>query len=402
MKKISKERFYSRQPGFPKEYPSDAFYYQLCNILKSDVERLSLLKSYPENVIDQSILCAVGYYQDIIADAGLWRSFVDAMRKLYGRDLPFYDSSQSYVEYELNRSDVRFVVWYALCMYSADRRVCNPFDSEILKAADAFFERFDALYEDAPTPEDHNIARHLELTNEEDKEEMWHFANWLFLHSFLLPPAFALTLSEILSEPGLDDPDDLGALRERIEKAMYEDSSGPLALYIGEWMKLIVEGEFNPNRESEKVSDRIHPYYASFTGFTGGKEIAFFSDYDELNNFFIEALGWDKDERHLSQLENDHDFILLVNKEKGMLLAKNIAKCVASPDNPLYDREYASKHAIDLLTVRGLCPHDLLQFIHRNKWLPDASFPGSDDNRLVSENFDFIARCYLQQYYRGD
>ncbi len=93
------------------------------------------------------------------------------MRKLYGRDLPFYDSSQSYVEYELNRSDVRFVVWYALCMYSADRRVCNPFDSEILKAADAFFERFDALYEDAPTPEDHNIARHLELTNEEDKEE---------------------------------------------------------------------------------------------------------------------------------------------------------------------------------------------------------------------------------------
>ncbi|MDE6841912.1 MAG: DUF3843 family protein, partial [Muribaculaceae bacterium] len=71
---------------------------------------------------------------------------------------------------------------------------------------------------------------------------------------------------------------------------------------------------------------------------------------------------------------------------------------------------YARTHAIDLLTERGRCPHDLLERIWHEGWLPDAVFPGDypdEESRvaahsLVTENHDFIARCYLQQYYRGD
>lgn len=85
-----------------------------------------------------------------------------------------------------------------------------------------------------------------------------------------------------------------------------------------------------------------------------------------------------------------------------MLLAKNVARCIADPENPLYDKKYAELMAIELLAVRGKCPGDLLNYIEENNWLPDARFPDTDDAQLVSDNWDFIARCYLQEYYRGD
>ena len=121
-----------------------------------------------------------------------------------------------------------------------------------------------------------------------------------------------------------------------------------------------------------------------------------------MNRFFIEALGWEKDTEHLSQVKNGRDFVLLVNPKKGMLMARNVAKCIADPENPLYDKLYARKMAIELLAVRGLCPVDLLKYVLKHGWLPDACFPDSDNTELVARNADFIARCYLQDYYRGD
>lgn len=52
--------------------------------------------------------------------------------------------------------------------------------------------------------------------------------------------------------------------------------------------------------------------------------------------------------------------------------------------------------------MRGLCPPDLRALVVKNGWLPDAAFPGTEDTALVRDNADFIARVYLQLYYRGD
>ena len=173
------------------------------------------------------------------------------------------------------------------------------------------------------------------------------------------------------------------------------------SLYIREWLYLIVEGRF-PSEPKQGERFPEHKYYTAFTKATGGEVVKFFGSYEELNAFFISALGWEKGEEHLPQLKDSRDFILMVNREKGMLIARDIARCVASPSNPYYDREYARVHSMELLTERGCCPGDLLRYIFEKGWLPDAVFPQSDDKDLVFRNRDFIARCYLQQYYRGD
>lgn len=400
---ISKEQFLLRQPAMPEETETDNYYFQLCNRLAGIAKEKQLFPSYPEKVMERAALALIGYYQDVICDAGIWRSFITECRRLYGYTVPFYsDKKDSYTDYELNKADVRFMVWYALSMNYENRRVCYPFDKEILEGAEIWFEELERVYDEAPLPVSYRFSPELEIHSEEDRQEIMRLANWLFLHCYLMTPAYALTLSEIASEYDLTKEDGIIEMQKRLDLSMWQDPTGPLALYLGEWLYLIVEGKLAP--DSSKTTDikETHKYYKSFTEYTQGKTLQFFATYEEMNNFFIKALGWAEGEEHLIQVRNDKDFVLMVDPRKGMLLARNIAKCINCPDNPLYDKDYAQEHAMSLLTERGLCPGDLLKFVCSKGWLPDATFPGSEDPETVSLNWDFISRCYLQSYYRGD
>lgn len=399
---ISKEQFLLRQPAFPEETSTDYYYYNLANRLVEEASEKGLFPSYPEKVVERCALAVIGYFQDVICDAGIWRSFITECRRLYGHTLPFYDGSEEdYMDYELNRSDVRFMVWYGLCMNYEERRVCNPYNQEILSGADAWWELLESVYDESPLPEDYHLAHELEMHAAEDREALFRLGNWLFMHCYLMTPAYAMTLSEIAAGCDMTTEEGIIELKEKMERSMGEDPTGPLALYLGEWMYLIVDGKLPKSRTAENEGE-IHKFYTSFTKATKGEIIKFFSDYGSLNRFFIEALGWTAGEEHLSNLKGERDFILMVDPHKGMLLAKNIARCIAMPGNMLYDPEYASVHAIELLTERGCCPGDLLKYVCENGWLPDARFSGDRGREAVADNWDFIARCYLQQYYRGD
>ena len=399
---ISREQFLLRQPAMPEETETDKYYFNLCNRLADIARERKLFPSYPEKVMERAALVLIGYYQDVICDAGIWRSFINECRRLYGYTVPFYSKEDSgYMDYELNKADVQFMVWYALSMNYENRRVCYPFDKEILEGAEVWYEELERVYDESPLPVDYRLASELEIHAEEDREAIMKLANWLFLHCYLMTPAYALTLTEITSEFDLSKEEGIIDLQKKIDASMWQDPTGPLALYLGEWLYLIVEQRPAP-QSKQKISDGEHKYFTAFTKFTGGKNLQFFSTYEEMNRFFIDALGWAEEESHLPQVKNDHDFVLMVDPQKGMLLARNIAKCIACPYNDLYDKEYAKNHAMDLLTERGCCPGDLLRFICEKGWLPDAVFPLSDDHETVKENWDFISRCYLQQYYRGD
>lgn len=399
---ITKDQFLLRQPSMPEETSTDGFYYNLCRRLVEVYSSQGLFPSYPEKVVERAALALIGYYQDVIADAGIWRSFISECKRLYGHNVPFYlKPGDEYTEFEMNKVDVQFMVWYALSMYYENRRVCYPFDKEIIEGAKVWYEELEKVYDEAPIPEKYRLASELEIHSEEDRPAIMNLANWVFLHCYLMTPAYALTLTELTSEYNLDTEDGVLELQKRIDASMWQDPTGPLALYLGEWLYLIIEHRPAP-LPKEPEQDEEHKYYSAFTKFTGGKTLQFFATYEEMNRFFIEALGWKEGENHLEQVKNDRDFVLMVDPKKGMLLARNIAKCIASPENHLYDHEYACQHSMSLLTDRGNCPGDLLRYICGKGWLPDARFPDTEDYELVKENWDFIARCYLQQYYRGD
>lgn len=393
------QKFLMGQPSYPEETSTDTFYLGVARDLLRIWNESGLMASYPESVRIRTAVCLTGYYQDVIADAGLWRSFINECRRMYGRTLPFFDVSEDYIDYELNPEDVRFMLWYCSSMVYEENRFANPMSEEIEKLAAKMYDYLEEAYEQAPVPAEFNPAHELELHDPDDRDAIVRLGSWLFLHAYLLTPAFSLTLTEIAGSAGSEaTPEQISGM---IQQAMIEQPTGPLALYVNEWIELLLTGKL-PKPRKPKEEPGEHPYYAPFMKATGGSRIAYFGDYESMNRFFVEALGWEKGVNHLEALRNEHDFTLLVNRHKGMLVARNVARCISDPDNPYYDKTYARSHAFDLLSQRGLCPADLLHYIAGHDFLPDARFPESDDTKLVADNRDFIARCYLQLYYRGD
>ena len=394
--------FMLSQPDGPERRPSDYFYLGVMTDLVRTMNKAGAAKWLHPDIVSKLALCLTGYYQDVIADAGIWHAFIDQHRRLYeGRTLPFFSTDENYIDYEINPEDVRFLIWYFIAMSDADKRDIYPLDPRIEGLAESCYELLDHRYDDAPIPEHYQMAHELEMNNPEDLESLYGLGSWLFLHCYLMTPAFALSLHNLLSDPELDG-DDLEAIGEKLDQAMKEDTIGPLAYHMNEWLHLIVDHRLPSVREKEKTVEELHPYYVKVMDHTDGRNIVFFKTYQEMNDFFIDILGWEKWEKHLSALEKSGWFAIMVHPEKGMLVASDVARSIAAPFNTYYDPEVARSQAFQLLTERGRCPSDLLLETLRQGWLPDARFPQTDDTALVAENSDFIARCYLQMYYRGD
>lgn len=405
---ISKEQFLIRQPAYPQTTLTDPYYYRVANRLASIIHDERLLDGWGESLCSRVALGLTGYLQDILTDSGIWRSFIEQCHTLYGKWLPYFECGEEYVPHELNEADVRFLVWYTLAMSADDdRRLLDPHDGQTAKAAVRLHAELDRIYDDpdAPVPSDYHISKGLELNNPAEADDVFHFGNWLFMHCYLMTPAYAMSIAEMTAGTDLRAKDAHEQLRHKLEESMMEDPTGPLALYLREWLFLIIEGKMPP-RPRMKVKDEEaepaeHPYYTRFMAYTDGEPIRYFHTYAELNRFFIEALGWGETE-NLPQLKPYSDFVLMVNREKGMLAARDVAKSIKLPGNPCYDASYARAHAIDLLTVRGLCPGDLLRYVLSRNGLPDAVFPAGHDAPLSVADADFTARCHLQKYYRGD
>jgi len=139
---------------------------------------------------------------------------------------------------------------------------------------------------------------------------------------------------------------------------------------------------------------------ARFLEASGGKPLMFFDSHREWAAFAVEKMGW-RDHDFIDSYKECRNFIMYGNP-KGVLMALDIAECLAHEDNPCYDQKLAVVNAYRLFCEQGLCPFDLLKYAMEYRLLPDAQFPFEDGKRLLHENWDFVARWFLDEYYEGD
>lgn len=418
------------RPGEPEENATDRIYLDLCNRLLEVWEESGFVADAPDDLRHVVVTGLIGYYQDVLCDTGLWRSFTDECLRRYGRRVPFHADTEEYVVYELNSSDVEFVLWYELAFNSMQFRFRYPLDKEIVGLAGLLFAVLESGYDDMVNPEGHREFFDVELNNPEDSEHLYNFIQWLYWKNWLILPPFQLTYSQLypelieLQNNSADSADAAKKIDKFRHQIMASLPTGPLALYLREWLSLIVDGrppKERPRRYIGPDSDDIpaaeeHPYYTAFMKANGDRPLRFIADYAQLNDFFIKGMGWNEGEEHLPAMKSHSDFVLMATPHGGLMVAKNIAKCISHPDNHLYDREYARKFAFNLISQRAVCPGDMLRYICSNGWLPDATFPEypslypedcrrpTEDERrnAACDNWDFLSRVYLQEYYRGD
>ena len=387
-------------PDEEHEKPTDEYFLTLAKYITTLPGEMKVLPELPRDVVNRLALNLVAYYQDIVADAGIWRSFVVMCRKLYHHPVPFYQADDNYIDFELNLIDVQFITWYSIESALGFDGLVSPYDADLLRFARKVEKLFRYLYDDVPMPENFGSLRELDLADREQVRDIFKASGWLFWNSYFLRP-----VSKYAYEPEISDDDELTIdetlTNEQRLRTTFEQPTGPLALYVNEWLQLMVDNKMPRQRKQDKG---IHKYYQQFNNATGGKKLAFFGTYAELNAFLSEKMNWGNPaEGNLPQLKDYGNFVVFGNREKGIIIAPEVAQYVSHPDNPCYDTATAAAEAHLLLMQPGRCPIDLVKHLFENGYVPDASFPaGNNAHTLLHDNWDFIARLYLCKYYRAD
>lgn len=147
----------------------------------------------------------------------------------------------------------------------------------------------------------------------------------------------------------------------------------------------------------EKMPENVERFLEA----SGGESLMFFDSYDALKRFFVHSLKWEDEEGSLlPDLAEFDDFVLYANP-KGLLIGPDVAPYFADKRNPLYNAELAEEEAYELFCEAGLCPFDLLKYGMEHNLLPEAQFPFEDGKALLHDNWDFVARWFLGEFYEG-
>lgn len=243
---ISVKDYMERQPSCPRVEPTDQFYLWIALRLAKLWDESTWLREFDDNIRRDVVLAVTGYYQDIVADAGLWRSFTRLHCGRHGKPLPHYECGEDYVDYELNLADVRYVIWWTLT--AGDERLLDPLDSALEALAMAFHSLLEQEYEQAPLPEQFCIARRVDLDSPADAQEIYDYAYWLYWRSFLLRPSSQQAMErampqahEIIARAG--DSDARPLLQDLNDHLMATVPVGPLPLTTAGWLNLIIKDQ---------------------------------------------------------------------------------------------------------------------------------------------------------------
>lgn len=385
-------------PEPDSQHPTDDYYLMLAQYVDKLWAGMRVFPEVGEGLRKRVVLDLVAYFQDVVADAGLWRSFVRMCRHLYGRPVPFYEEPDDYVDAELNQIDVQFMVWYSLESRLGFMGLVSPLDSDLLRLSSQVYRLFAHLYADAPAADDFKPLQELDLDDREQVRDIFRTSGWLFWNSYFMRP-----VSKHHYEPDIDEADELSVDETLTDEARlhttFEQPTGPLALLADEWLRLIVDDRLP--RQPKPQHSGEHEYFTALRRATGGEAIAFCPTYDDLERFLSEKMGWGEEPGgHIPQLRGHKNFVVYADPRKGMIIAKDIAQYVKHPSNPAFNADAADAHR--LVMEPGVCPSDLLRYLFGHGMVPAARYPSAKETSLLHDNWDFLARMYLQRYYRAD
>ncbi|MBQ9555011.1 MAG: DUF3843 family protein [Muribaculaceae bacterium] len=244
---ITVKDYMERQPGSPKVAETDQYYLWIALRLAKLWDESPWLRGLDDAVRRDVVLAVTGYFQDVVADGGLWRSFTRLHNERHGFPMPHYGRSEDYVDYELNRDDVRFVIWWTITGEEGSAAL-DPGDAELEALAIAFHALLDGEYEEAPVPRQFCIASQVDLDSPLDAQRIYDYAYWLYWRSFLLRPSSQAVMERatprahaIIVQAGERDARPL--LLELNEHLMSTEPAGPIPLTTAQWLRLIVDDE---------------------------------------------------------------------------------------------------------------------------------------------------------------
>ena len=142
--------------GHPFGFSSatDTDYVRIANTVFDMLHYVSFSAQRTDEEMKRMAIKLTLYFEDIVSEIGLWRSFVHLHQSLYGKPLPFYYTDMGYTEDEPNIYDIQLLLWDATLDDEYSETLVNPDNEALACAARTVYAYFMELFEDTPINDD--------------------------------------------------------------------------------------------------------------------------------------------------------------------------------------------------------------------------------------------------------
>lgn len=233
--------------------PTDQDYALLANRLERALLTEDLEELAEPDAMKAIISRIIMYYEDIIADAGIWRAFVAKNRELYGRPYPFYPVEDDVYTDEPDINAVRLLLWDAFRDFRGPDIVINPENPYLEQAAQILYGILDSEFENTPINEQlADYFRKASFAN--DFYELRDVLKWIFFDCYLTSDAYAHDLV-------MDNMEKYEPLFTGQNSYYSAECATPMLCQVGmlallpkDWLALFV-GEVGDKQTAQKIAD---------------------------------------------------------------------------------------------------------------------------------------------------
>lgn len=242
---------------------TDAYYLKLSNAVRQKFNSKYgfVFNMYitPED-IDLLSCFLVSWFEDVISGTNIWNTFVNQHQQLYGKKLPFYDTTD-YFDGEINTADIAFLLWYFVNTIQHEKFV-SPYNDFITGMAEELIELFDEEYEYAP--ENEVLKTFYTLPeNETDYYRVRVLADTLLFKTWLFYPDSGIELSSQVLEivQNYNDENTVSYLNETRDNLLHKHHARLLGLSGMEWAACILDKNHPVRNELLNLSPRLRSYF---------------------------------------------------------------------------------------------------------------------------------------------
>jgi len=244
---------------------ADSYYLKLSNDVKKAIttnKQSFVLQMYlGKEDVNQLACFLTSYFEDIISETNIWNSFISVHKRLYKKQLPFYNVDEYYEE-EINAQDISFLLWYFLNTIQEEKFIA-PFNDFIVETAEKVMDVFDEAWDYAP--ENEYLKSFYQI---DDKEDDYYVArnmidNILFKsYLFYTDTLFDLKEKELeIIEESKNDENIIMFLNENRDATLHKSHTRLLSLTGKEWVSEILGNKHPLSSDFLNISKRISGYF---------------------------------------------------------------------------------------------------------------------------------------------
>lgn len=134
---------------------TDQYYTNIANQIYEIIMTVGYDKYFDtKDEIKHLALCIAAYFEDVISQTNIWETFTEECKRRYGKFIPFYtDENTEYYPDEINKADIKFLLWHHAQYRIMDTQVLNPIFGKLDFTAQKIFSLLEKEYETAPENE---------------------------------------------------------------------------------------------------------------------------------------------------------------------------------------------------------------------------------------------------------